>query len=300
MITIATEGRKAIFGNVAGDPNLTEEDENAPRMILSPLGEHVRKCIADISLHHPGIKVVAQQVMPDHVHFIIFVTVEQTKHIGEIIRGFKIGCNKAYRESAQVSVSDESGYVNSKTGTLFEKGYNDRILMGKEQLKRMVLYINDNPRRLLVKCNHPEYFSLKETSWKGMRIQAIGNVELLHKDIRIQVRCSRKSSEQEIKLQCDKVIDYVKMGAVIISPFISSGEKTIEKLVMELEGGIVRVEPNGFPPLYKPYGKLFTACAKGTLLLISCYPYSYEKIVLDRKRCEEMNNLANMLSNTNL
>ena len=33
MITIATEGRKAIFGNVAGDPNLTEEDENAPRMI---------------------------------------------------------------------------------------------------------------------------------------------------------------------------------------------------------------------------------------------------------------------------
>ncbi len=296
MITIATEGRKPLFGQVMGDPNQSEEEENAPKVLLSPLGEHVRQCIADISLHSPEVRVIAQQVMPDHIHFIIFVTTNMAAHIGKVVRGLKIGCNKGYRELCADEPSDKKLSENQKTGLLFERNYNDKVLIGDGQLERMILYIKDNPRRLLVKISHPEYFSLKETNWKGMRLQAVGNVELLHKERRIQVRCSRKSSEQEIKQQCDSLMQDVKEGAVLISPFISPGEKAIEKKAMESGAGIIRIEPNGFPELYKPYGRLFTACAQGRLLQISCYPYSTEKITLDRTRCNEMNELARMLS----
>lgn len=296
MITMATEGRKPLFGQVVGDPNLSEEEENAPKVLLSPLGEHVRQCIADISLHSPEVKVVAQQVMPDHIHFIIFVTTNMADHIGKVVKGLKIGCNKAYRELRTDISGEKKFYEKQNTGLLFERNYNDKVLIGDGQLERMIVYIKDNPRRLLVKISHPEYFSLKETNWKGMRLQAVGNVELLHKDRRIQVRCSRKNSEQEIEQQCDKLMQYVKEGAVLISPFISPGEKAIEKKAMELGAGIIRIEPKGFSAFYKPYGQLFTACAQGRLLQISCYPYSTEKIVLDRTRCNEMNELAKLLS----
>ena len=49
--------------------------------------------------------------------------------------------------------------TQSRTESLWEEGYNDRILTGKGQLKDWVNYLHDNPRRLWVKRNHPEWFT---------------------------------------------------------------------------------------------------------------------------------------------
>ena len=48
---------------------------------------------------------------------------------------------------------------HSPIGTLWEPGYNDPLLLHKNQLAHMLAYLDDNPRRLLLKRQHPEFFS---------------------------------------------------------------------------------------------------------------------------------------------
>lgn len=91
MITIATEGRKPLFGKVVADA------QSVARMEKSRLGEWVNKEIEQIPRHYPQIRILAKQVMPDHLHFILYVTETLPVHLGRVINGFKSGCNKGYK-----------------------------------------------------------------------------------------------------------------------------------------------------------------------------------------------------------
>ena len=57
MITMVTEGRKALFGKVVGRSEAVEPSEEAPRIELSPLGEAVAQIWQTIGCHHPEVKV---------------------------------------------------------------------------------------------------------------------------------------------------------------------------------------------------------------------------------------------------
>lgn len=91
MITIATEGRKPLFGKVVADA------QSVARMEKSQLGEWVNKEVEQIPRHYPQIRILAKQVMPDHLHFILYVTEALPVHLGRVINGFKSGCNKGYK-----------------------------------------------------------------------------------------------------------------------------------------------------------------------------------------------------------
>ena len=43
---------------------------------------------------------------------------------------------------------------------LFEKGYDDKILMHEGQLDNWKAYLDDNPRHLLLKLQHPQFFTV--------------------------------------------------------------------------------------------------------------------------------------------
>ncbi len=49
-------------------------------------------------MHHPEVEVLALQMMPDHLHGILFVKEKMGKPLGIALRGFKQSCNKHYRE----------------------------------------------------------------------------------------------------------------------------------------------------------------------------------------------------------
>ena len=51
-------------------------------------------------------------------------------------------------------------------GLLFERGYNDRILLRDGQLQTWLHYLADNPRRLLMKREHPDLFRVQ----RGLQI----------------------------------------------------------------------------------------------------------------------------------
>ena len=98
LITITVEGRRPLLGHLAGDPQVAHGAEGAPHIVLSPLGQAVEEAWLSISTFHPEVQVVALQLMPDHLHGILFVRERMPQHLGHIIKGFKAATNKAYRE----------------------------------------------------------------------------------------------------------------------------------------------------------------------------------------------------------
>ncbi len=97
MITLETEGRLPLFGHLAGNPFAEAGSSDAPHIILSELGKAVQDEWFSIPAFYPQIDVIALQMMPDHMHGILFVKAPIPLHLGQVITGFKAGCRKAQR-----------------------------------------------------------------------------------------------------------------------------------------------------------------------------------------------------------
>ena len=176
----------------------------ASHIALSPAGEAVMREWRGIASHHPDVKPLFMQVMPDHVHFILQVLRPMAKPLGNVIGGFKAGSSKA---------------ATGGPG-LWAEGFQDTILFNEGQLDAMFRYLRDNPRRLAVKRLCPELFKVV----KGLKLplqaqnrplqapcsvpgaacsvpgaaapgtgyfSAIGNLFLLDAPTKLQVQCSR-------------------------------------------------------------------------------------------------------------
>ena len=87
MITMVTEGRKPLFGKVVGRSEAIEPSPEAPHIELSPLGEAIAQIWQTIGSHHLEVKVVALQMMPDHLHAILFVREKMEKPLGKVVLG---------------------------------------------------------------------------------------------------------------------------------------------------------------------------------------------------------------------
>ncbi|MBQ9587439.1 MAG: hypothetical protein IJR26_06250 [Bacteroidales bacterium] len=90
MLTLVVEGRRPLLGTLEGD------GEGA-LVRHSELGDEVFRCWLSIPQYHPEVMLLAFQMMPDHLHGVLFVTREMGQHLGQVVSGFKAGCNKAYR-----------------------------------------------------------------------------------------------------------------------------------------------------------------------------------------------------------
>ena len=59
--------------------------------------------------------------------------------LGMVIKGFKMGCNKAYWRIYGMNTAPRKG--------LFELGYNDKVLLHERQLEGWKKYLDDNPEK---------------------------------------------------------------------------------------------------------------------------------------------------------
>ena len=314
MITMVTEGRRPLFGRVVGRSDAPKGSPDEPRIELSDLGRRVVDEWWAASDHHPEITVVALQMMPDHLHGILFVTRKMEKPLGMAIRGFKQSCNKHYRELVDGCVGNATdgtvdGCVNNATdgtalkkdrrgedrthGLLFARGYNDKLLLRRGQLNAWLRYLEDNPRRLLMKREHPDLFRVqRNVKVAGCTFSAIGNRFLLDRPVRIPVQCSRCLSETEIKAKVEKYLTAARGGAVLVSPAISLGEKAVMRATLEEGLPVVFLQENGFTDLAKPGGAHMEACARGQLLILAPWEHHNERITISRDQCLELNDIA--------
>ena len=299
MITMVTEGRKPLFGKVVGRSEAIGLSEEISRIELSSLGEVVAKIWQTIGEHHPEVKVVALQMMPDHLHAILFVREKMEKPLGKVLLGVKQACNRAFREMMPervVAVAQQHAQRERGNGLLFAKGFNDQILLRDGQLERWRNYLKNNPRRLLMKRENPDLFRVQRgLTYAGQAFSAIGNRFLLERPLKLQVQCSRRISDEELKTKLNDCLRAARQGAVLVSPAISEGEKAIMKAAFEEGLPMIYLQENGFTDLAKPGGKRMEACARGQLLILAPWEHHNEKMTIKRGQCLELNEMARVI-----
>ena len=299
MITMVTEERKALFGKVVGRSEAVEPSAEAPHVELSPLGKAVEQIWLTIGGHHPEVKVVALQMMPDHLHAILFVREKMEKPLGKVLLGVKQACNQALRKLMPVefvAVAQQHAKQDRNNGLLFAKGFNDQILLRDGQLERWLNYLKDNPRRLLMKRENPDLFRVQRgLEYAGQSFSAIGNRFLLERPLKLQVQCSRRMTEADLKVKLEACLKAARQGTVLVSPAISKGEKVIMRAAFDEGLPLIYLQENGFTDLAKPGGKRMEACARGQLLILSPWEHHNEKITIKRGQCLELNEMARMI-----
>ena len=175
----------------------------------TPFGEAVLEALAEMPRLYPQVRLIAQQLMPEHFHFIAFVTAPLPKPFGALVRGFKAGAAKRWKDLAK---NGEAQNYLAKNGEArncsvpghscpgfptWAEGFQDTILFREGQLAGEIAYLRDNPRRLAEKRANPELFhrvARLALPLDGGRItghfEALGNRHLLERPIH-QVQCSR-------------------------------------------------------------------------------------------------------------
>ena len=131
MVTLATEGRRPWLAQVSG---------SSEQLVVMPtrLGLAVKACWEEIARRHPEVKLLAFQLMPDHLHGILFVQSEMQMHLGQVISGFKAGCNKAFRQlqaEAAPPPTHSKGQGEKAKGNQREKTKGKRGKKRKEKTK---------------------------------------------------------------------------------------------------------------------------------------------------------------------
>jgi putative transposase len=151
FITICSSQRQALFGHI--HENWT---------VLSRIGEIVRTCWTEIPQHFTNVVIESYVVMPNHLHGILTInsklpgsielpdtnsadkTASANESFGKlaansiptVIRSFKAAASKRARESGLVTA-----------GTIWQRGYCERVLRNTREYVEVTNYILLNPAR---------------------------------------------------------------------------------------------------------------------------------------------------------
>ena len=177
--------------------------------------------------------------------------------------------------------------------SLFERGYNDLILLNDSQLDNWKHYLDDNPRRLAIKRLHPDFFTtLNYIDIAEWHCQIVGNRFLLDIPQKVAVIVHSAYNDKEYAEYKKEWLACGEAGGILVSAAIATREKEVMREAMNRGYRIIFVRENGFPPLYKPSGASFDACSNGRLLQICPWEYHMERRIISREQCLMLNRLA--------
>ena len=231
------------------------------------LGECVKEELMAIPGKNPKLQIRRYVIMPDHIHFVLKVVTELEKPVGLYIAPFTKTCSQAY-----TSLANLSGFT-----TLF-KPFDDQIIFNKEQLDRAIKYIEDNPRRYLLRKRHPDLFQRHLNVVIGdYEYAAYGNMFLLKKPYLLPIRIHRNWSKDEFDRYAAYCSAEIAKGAIPISPAIHKVEKEIFWKAIDNGSSVIFLRDLGFNERFKPSGEYFDLCGAGRLLMLSPWPDNFRR-----------------------
>lgn len=271
-------------------------------------GRAIYNAISLFSAQFPFIKIRRYVIMPDHLHLILNVTERTEMHLGQYVKIFKILCTQRFHSKAKVHAETDK--------SIFEPGFNDRILTKESQLDIWTNYVSDNPRRLwlmrhnpnffqrshLFTCYCPEYVINENADPQSSvlishKFPLFGNLCLLNYPEKINVRFSRKYTRQEWEEHQNTVRRVAKNAGILVSPFIHSEEKLLMEEGISLGARIIKIIPDGYSDRMKPSGDDFYHCAEGRMLFFALKEPTpdLKKTPISRPLCQRMNECAKWL-----
>lgn len=294
-ITLLISGFENLLGTVEGDADAPASSPNAPKMVYSRLAKFI-EVYEFIKIHqkYPMVELWKFRIMSDHIHMIVHISEDMEKHLGQVIAGFKGGCSRAARDLG-ISINKKPVPKEGEPVVpLFEPGYNDKILWNYEkQFGAWINYLNDNPRRFLVKQSKKAFFAIRRDFMVAdTKCQILGNRFLLDYPEKVAVIYHHKYSAEKWNVLCERWLACGSRGGVLVSAAIHPNEKEVIRTAYERGYKIIRLRQKGFPDRYKPEGRSFDYCAEGLLLLISPWEYYFENRKITRDECKALNALA--------
>lgn len=296
LITIVTHARKRVFGEL-------NNDLSAPSIVLTKLGQYVEQawlqCFEIQSARGRQIRSLGYQVMPDHFHGILQVERPLDVPLGEIIRGFKMGCTQAYRSLYPPYMADsdidreylahssrkkrETYYAEHDIEPLFDDNYDDTICYRKGQLENIINYVQDNPRRAIMRGLYPDLFQRRQhITIDGQDFAAYGNLFLLKRPWKEQVFCHRwlmHGDQRDFNTRYETTdafqrkraawIQAAKDGAVLVTPGISKGEQQLVKDCIEQALPLIHLQKDPIREGWNPEKRRHQLCEMGQLLILS-------------------------------
>ena len=89
MLTLVVRDRQPLLCSI-------EEDESGVCAVATEIGRAVLEETKHITEIYKQIRILCRQIMPDHLHLLLFVEEALPVHLGKVVRGYKTGTNRAY------------------------------------------------------------------------------------------------------------------------------------------------------------------------------------------------------------
>ncbi|WP_396624134.1 REP-associated tyrosine transposase [Luteitalea sp.] len=128
LVTACTHRRRPIFGEVVGET-----------VVLSELGRAAVEALETTAQRHHGVLVGAFVVMPDHIHAVIEIGLDEapTGSLSHLVREVK----------ARVTMAARVAEAAGPQEPLWQRGYHDRIIRSDAERAALLAYIAENPLR---------------------------------------------------------------------------------------------------------------------------------------------------------
>ncbi|MBD5357914.1 MAG: hypothetical protein HDR88_13050 [Bacteroides sp.] len=278
MVTINKSESCPAFSSVS-----FEDTNNNVSLTLFKSGEIIADEIKITPNFNPQISILQYVIMPDHIHFLIFVKEPLQKHLGNIIQAIKSASTRKIRN-----------IYNNPILTVFEEGFNDQILKPSRSLDIIYNYIRQNPYRLAVRKKYPDFFTRRNNIMVGESLcHAYGNLHLLQNPFKEHVIVHRADTPNQFERNKEIWLHTAANGGILVSPFISPREKEIRVMAEALGGRLILITNTPLAKREKPFAHDFDLCSQGRLLIITP---QHPIVPFSRKTCLQMNALSAAIS----
>ncbi len=317
----STEGCCTYSGNVKRSPinkngNATDTAHHAPTATLSPtaqpaapatqpaaqpiphrakveqtaLGIAVAHDIQRLTQRVEGLMICAKQVMPDHIHVVVWVRKDTGRSIRQIGNGFRIGIKRK---------AIELGVWREQDGHVLDIPF-IRTLARSGQLRTMIDYVHANPDNAWMRRLHPDLYVIRrKVEHAGLLFDTMGKARLLDWPDRQVIALSRSLTDEQISQEVGKALVKARQGVITLTAAINKGEKAVARAVREAGLPLVVMLLDGFPEegseaarYYHPSGVYHTACGAGLLYLMAPHPSNYDNPSLAAHTDEELRRKA--------
>lgn len=170
-------------------------------------------------------------------------------------------------------------FVGRSQRPLFDDNYDDTVCLDERHRMAMIAYVNDNPRRVLLRRRLPDvmqrclHIQIGERSYG-----AFGNLFLLRWARKVQIQCHRRHPISHLPYETTD--DYARQHAewitallagqtVVVTPGISRGELLMKNECLEKGYPLIHLQADPIGSYWKPERKRFDACVRGSLLILA-------------------------------